>query len=120
MESTTDNTDLAELLRSTADELKSEFRATVAKLTATIDELKQSIDQKNELIRDLEQRVTTVVQRNVVLSGELSEMQNHISNVVEVRIDDQEQYSRKPCLRIEGIEQVPGETNDILATNVVG
>ena len=120
MESTTDNTDLAELLRSTADELKSEFRATVAKLTATIDELKQSIDKKNELIRDLEQRVTSVVQRNVVLSGELSEMQNHITNVVEVHIDDQEQYSRKPCLRVEGIEQVPGETNDILATNVVG
>ena len=119
VENTALHANIAELLRATAEELKAEFRATVANLTATIEQLKQSIDQKNEHIRDLEQRVTKVVQSNVVLAGELSQIQNHICESVDVRIDDLEQYSRKPCLRVEGIPKVDGETNDILAGNVV-
>ena len=123
MDSNSENVNLAEIVRSTADELKAElkaeFRDTIANLTSMIDQLKQSIDLKNDHISDLEQRITKVVQQNVKLSSEVSVMQRHIEDVVEVRIDDLEQYSRKNCLRIEGIKHDRAETNESLTTKVV-
>ena len=118
MDSASNTVDLAELLRSTTDELKAEFRESVAQLTSVIDQLKLSIEAKNQRISDLENQVTHVVQRNVQLAGDIGAMRNDINNVA-IGLDDQEQYSRKPCLRMEGILKADGETNEILATKVV-
>ena len=105
-----DKTDLTEIVKL--------LRDTVDTLQTTVAELKTALAAKDTRIDELEQRVTKVVQHNVELSSDVAVMKRHVY-ALEIKIDDQEQYSRKPCLRIEGITKDQGETNESLTTKVV-
>ena len=84
--------------------------------------MKDIIAAKNATITNLEDHVKKVVRRNVELADQLASTQHELGTAKEefsIKIDDLEQYGRKQSLRIEGIEVVPGETNTLLAKNVV-
>ena len=100
---------LNKLLQSyTADQRKATAELT-SLLSAQIDELKSIVNEKNQLIEQLSEKVVSVVQRNVELSGELQ----HLRESTHVGVDDLEQYGRKNNLRIEGIvvgdEETPAQ-----------
>ena len=95
---------LDDLLRTYSDELKSE-----------IEDLKLLVSKKNEQIRELNEKVIEVVQRNVQVSDELNQLRERSY----VKIDDLEQYGRKNSLRIEGIAVADKETSSQLTDKVV-
>ena len=95
---------LDDLLRQYTTELKGE-----------IDELKTLLNTKNDQIEELNEKVINVVKRNIELTEELRNTREYL----EIKIDDNEQYSRKDSLRIEGIEYVPGETHQDLGKKIV-
>ena len=84
-------------------------------LKSEIDDLKSLLHKKNERIEELSDKVVKVVQRNVELSDELRNSHNQLL----IKIDDNEQYSRKDSLRIEGIDYSEGETHQVLGNKII-
>ena len=104
--------DISEGTKTYLDEL---MRMYTTELKSEIDELKTLLNKKNELIDELNARVIQVVQRIVELSDELRNSRIEL----EIKIDDNEQYSRKDSLRIEGIDFDAGETRQALGSKIV-
>ena len=84
-----DITKLYELLKEVKDDLKN--KASNERIDILIDEIKK----KDEKIQNLENRVE-------ILESKVSVLQNTV-NLLERKADDNEQYSRRLCLRISGI-----------------
>ena len=84
-----DITKLYELLKEVKDDLKN--KASNERIDILIDEIKK----KDEKIQNLENRVE-------ILESKVSVLQNTV-NLLERKADDNEQYSRRLCLRVSGI-----------------
>ena len=73
-----------------------------------IQSLQDKIIEKNAKIVQLENKVIAATQRNVELHSIIAE-----------KSDEHESYSRKDCLRINGIPAQPYETNETLQRAVI-
>ena len=82
------NCDISEETKQYLDNL---LRASTAALKSEIDDLKLLVNQKNEQITELSNKVIEVVQRNVELTNQLAT----VTEVLDTKIDDLEQYNRK-------------------------
>ena len=106
--------DVSELLVGKLDELKadliSEVRASIVEQITK--EVKEFISGQNETIIKLESEVA-------MLQTHVSALKQSNCNVLE-RVDDNEQYSRRVCLRIEGIETSVDETSEEILDKVCG
>ena len=98
-----ENSEISDGAKKYLDDL---LREHTAELKGEIDALKTLLSQKNERIEALNEKVIEVVQRSVELSEELRFTREQL----EIKIDDNEQYSRKDSLCIEGIGALDGET----------
>jgi hypothetical protein len=101
-----------------SDGVKKYLEQMNAELKSELLTLKEEINQRNEHISHLEERVVQVVQQNVKLAADL-----HVTNkkfdALDIKLDDLEQYGRKMCLRVEGIEVKEKESNSNLTTKVI-
>ena len=78
--------------------------------------------QENVTLEDIleeQQKATAYLKRKVeLLEGKIFELEGQIhiaqtvNNLLEAKIDDQEQYSRRPCLVISGLAR-PGEEDEL-------
>ena len=104
---------LRESVESKNEEI-SELKATSNDLRDAFETLKTTIDGKNKLIADLNLKVVDSIRRNIQLSAKVDEIHDSLT----IAIDDQQQYSRKNSLRIEGINASTSESNAELSTEV--
>ena len=56
---------------------------------------------------------------NIVVLESLFALANHVKDVLREKLDDQEQYSRRPCLVIEGKRSSENETDASLTNSVI-
>ena len=73
-------------------------------ITDKFDEYEKEREGKNEIIKKLNEKVSALTER---------------SKVLEESIDQQEQYSRRNCLLIHGVEENSNEDTDKLALNII-
>ena len=52
------------------------------------------------------------------LQMQVKELTDKVSNLF-VQVDEQEQYSRRNCLLIHGVEENQNENTDILSINII-
>ena len=71
------------------DHILSELQKTIDENTAVIEALKETINEKDAVINDLQ-----------------------------VKLDDLEQYQRRQCLRVFGVEEGPDEDTDVKAIEI--
>ena len=71
--------------------------------------LRETIIKQDEKITSLEWKLGHPGSNIVVLESQLA-LANHIADVLQEKLDDQEQYSHRPCLVIEGIRSRENET----------
>ena len=86
----------------------------IATLSDTIENLQATVGQRDKRIEKLENDVISAVKRNVVCKSDLAVLRDEL----EVKIYDNEQYSRKDSLRIEGIDHDANETHEVLGTKI--
>ena len=86
------------------DELKELIQRIETTLGAKIDTLTKTIEEKNQRILQLEERIV-VLEENAAYHEKRYEL-------LERRLDDSEQYSRRTSLRINGIPIQEKETSD--------
>ena len=72
----------------------------VAKLEKRLDEQEQLINLQKSKLEELESRLS--LRQNII---------EKLVNKSEIKTDDLEQYSRRSCLRVNGVEVVEGEEN---------
>ena len=81
-----------------------EILTRIEKVEGEIFDLKTDLDQKVKEVKTLEEKVC---------------QQDQSINTLQNSINSLEQYSRRSCLRIFGIEEKRGENTDLLVTEVV-
>ena len=97
--------DLLESIVGNAIEKKlGDFMKTVDVLKGEVFDLKRDLEEKNKEMKNLEEKVIKLEQGN-------SRLENSINN--------QEQYSRRSCIRIFGLEEKRGENTDMLAADII-
>lgn len=82
----------------------SEIQKTVDFLSTKFDELEQDRIKKEEMISDLQNEVSVLNKKVATL---------------EKQTDDQEQYSRRNCLLLHGIDEDQDESTDVKVINIV-
>ena len=80
--------------------------------------LRETITTQNEKITPLERRLGHFDSNIVVLESQLA-LANDLTDVLWKKLDDQEQYSRRPCLVIEGVRSRENETEASLTNSVI-
>lgn len=108
------------------------LEAIVVEKNNRIDAIETSVLEKDNRIADLSCKVSEGVRRNIEISSELKTTRSELANLQKafsklqgehnalvVKVDDCQQYTRKQCLRIEGIETLPNENNDKLWSKAV-
>ena len=78
----------------------------VEQLLSEIKELKETAKNNESKISSLEQKVNSLI----ILNAKLA-IAKHVSTQLTEKIDDQEQYSRRPCLVFEGLNSVDNNKN---------
>jgi uncharacterized coiled-coil protein SlyX len=102
-----------------------QFTSTVASKD-DIEELKSLISNLNEKILQQNKIITSLKVNVAEQDVTISKMEDRIGvlssslNVLKKKSDDQEQYSRRYCLRINGITKQPNESNEICVEKVIG
>ena len=79
---------------------------------------RETIRKQNEKIKSLEQKLDHFASSIVVLESQLT-VANHVTDVLQRKLDDQEQYSSRPCLVIEGITCRDNETEGSITNSVI-
>ena len=108
-----ENTRLRATIESRNKQL-AELQSITTDLNAKVEKLQLTIDIRDARIKKLEEGLAAAVQRNIQLQSDIATA--HVN--LETRIDDLEQHGRKMCLRSEGIEIEPNETNAALTKKV--
>jgi hypothetical protein len=103
-----ENSEISEATKLYLENLISGLRSEIA-------DLRIIVAEKNERISKLEATVIETVQRSVELAGRIDDLESNFN----IRLDEQEQYTRKDCLHIEGITYVRGESNSDLKEKVI-
>ena len=80
--------------------------------------LQETITKQNEKITSPEQNLVHFDSSIVVWESQLA-LTNHVTDMLQEKLDDQEQYSRRPCLVIEGIRSRNNETEASLTNSVI-
>ena len=80
--------------------------------------LRETITKQNENITSLERKLGHFDSNIVVLESQLA-LANHVTDMLREKLDSQEQYSRRPCLVIEGIRSRDNETEASLTNSVI-
>ena len=80
--------------------------------------LRETITKQNEKITSLERKLGHLDSNNVVLESQLA-LAKHVTDVLREKLDDQEQYSCRPCMVIEGIRSRENETEASLTNSVI-
>ena len=74
-----------------------------------IADLKRIIDSQNAAIQKLTSRVNVLEGKMCRMEGELV-IAKHVSSILEEKLDENQQYSRRSCLLISGImKNAPNE-----------
>ena len=89
--------------------------AEITAMAGNIKNLQAAVEQRDVRIETLENDMVAAVQRNIAVRSDLSEMREEML----IMIDDNEQYSRKDSLRIEGIERDENESHHDLGAKIV-
>ena len=71
--------------------------------------LRETITKQNEKVTSLQRKLDHFASNIVVLESQLA-LVNHEIDVLREKLNDQEQYSRRPCLVIEGIRSNGNDT----------
>ena len=64
--------------------------------------LRETVTKQNEKLTSLERKLDHFASSMEVLESQLA-LANHVIYVLQKKLDDQEQYSHRPCLVIEGM-----------------
>ena len=80
--------------------------------------LRETITKQDERIAYLERKLGHLDSNIVVLESQLT-LANHVTDVLQSKLDGQEQYSRRPCLAIEGTRSCESETEASLTNSVI-
>ena len=80
--------------------------------------LRETITKQDERIAYLERKLGHLDSNIVVLESQLT-LANHVTDVLQSKLDGQEQYSRRPCLAIEGTRSCEKETEASLTNSVI-
>ena len=80
----------------------------VEQLLSEIKELKETAKNNESKISSLEQKVNSLI----ILNAKLA-IAKHVSTQLTEKIDDQEQYSRRPCLVFEGLNSVDDDNKNL-------
>ena len=83
----------------------------VEQLLSEIKELKATVKNNESKISSLEQNVNSLTGEILILHAELA-IAKHVSTLLSEKIDDQEQYSRRPCLVFEGLNSVDDDNKN--------
>ena len=70
--------------------------------------LQETITKQNDKITSLERTLGHLESNIAVLESQLA-LANNVTDVLQEKVDDQEQYSHQPCLVIEGIQSHENE-----------
>ena len=82
----------------------------VEQLLSEIKELKATVKNNESKISSLEPKVNSLTGDVKILNAKPA-IANHVSTLLSEKIDDQEQYSRRPCLVFEGLNSVDNNKN---------
>ena len=80
--------------------------------------LRETITKKPKKITCLERKLGHLDSNIVVLESQLA-LANHVTDVLREKLDDKEQYSRQPCLVVEGIRSRENETETSITNSVI-
>ena len=80
--------------------------------------LRETITKENEKITSLERKLGHLDSNIAVLESKLA-FTNHVTDVLQEKLDDQEKYSRLTCLVIEGIKSRENETKASITKSVI-
>ena len=84
----------------------------VEQLLSEIKELKATVKNNESKISSLEQKVNSLTGEIQILNAELA-IAKHESTLLSKKIDDQEQYSRRPCVVFEGLNSVDDDNKNL-------
>ena len=82
----------------------------VEQLLSEIKELKATVKNNESKISSLKQKVNSCTGDILILNVKLA-IAKHVSALLREKINDQEQYSRRPCLVFEGLNSVDNNKN---------
>ena len=80
--------------------------------------LRETITKQDERIASLERKLGHLDSNIVVLESQLT-LANQVTDVLQSKLDGQEQYSRRPCLVTEGIRSYESETEASFTNSVI-
>ena len=84
----------------------------VEQLLSEIKELKATVKNNESKISSLKQKVNSCTGDILILNVKLA-IAKHVSVLLREKINDQEQYSRRPCLVFEGLNSVDHNNNNL-------
>ena len=82
----------------------SQILTNIEKVQGEVHDLRKDLDKKDKEVEKLEERIVQLEESN-------TKLENSVNN--------QEQYSRRSCIRIFGLQEKRGENTDVLATDVI-
>ena len=91
---------------------------TIQRMQCELVLLRETITEENEKITSLEWKLGHFDSNIEVLESQLA-LANHVTDVLWKKLDDQEQYSHRPCLVIEGVRSRDNETEPSLTNSVI-
>ena len=83
----------------------------VEQLLSEIKELKATVKNNESKISSLEEKVNSLTGEVKILNAKLA-IAKHVSTQLSEKTDDQEQYSRRPCLVFEGLNSVDNDNKN--------
>ena len=83
----------------------------VEQLLSENKELKATVKNNESKISSLEPKVNSLTGDVKILNAKPA-IANHVSTLLSEKIDDQEQYSRRPCLVFEGLNSVDDDNKN--------
>lgn len=86
--------------------------ALIKKLSSRVESLEGEVVSLEEKAVSLEGKVITLEGKVLELESRLV-ISERVSSLLEVKVDDQQAYSRRPCLVIAGIEKSEGKDDDL-------
>jgi len=101
------NENISSIIQAAVSEAIAPLSEKISQLTAALDEKNAAITELGDHIKDLEAKLIESTKRNLLLHSERQ-------TSIDVKTDESEQYSRKACLRIDGIPCSEGETRESL------
>ena len=95
----------------TESALGSQF-SEVEQLLSKIKELKATVQNNESKISSLERKVSSLTGEVLILNAELATTK-HVSTLLSEKIDDQGQYSRRPCLVFKELNSVDDDNKNL-------